>query len=87
MTGKELSQGLRDFTIEQFGPMSKTVLAHWGITKTQDFGNIVFNMIDKKLLSKTEEDSIADFKEVYDFEAVFTNVLRDSVIKDIGKPR
>lgn len=85
VTGKELLEGLRDFSIEQFGPMSKTVLAHWGIKKTQDFGNIVFNMIDKKLLSKTEEDSIVDFKEVYDFEAVFANVLRDSVIKDIGK--
>lgn len=84
VTGKELSEGLRDFAIEQFGPMAKTVLTHWGITRTQDFGNIVFNMIDKKLLSKTEEDSITDFSDVYDFEAAFANVLRDSVIKDKG---
>ena len=87
ISGKELSEGLRDFAIEQFGPMAKTVLTHWGITRTQDFGNIVFNMIDKKLLSKTEEDSITDFSDVYDFEVAFANVLRDSVIKDIGKPR
>ena len=85
VTGKELSEGLRDFAIEQFGPMAKTVLTHWGITRTQDFGNIVFNMIDKKLLLKTEEDSMADFSDIYDFEVAFANVLRDSVIKD--KPR
>jgi len=84
ISGKELSEGLRDFAIEQFGPMAKTVLTHWGITRTQDFGKIVFNMIDKKLLSKTEEDSITDFSDVYDFEVAFANVLRDSVIKDKG---
>jgi uncharacterized repeat protein (TIGR04138 family) len=79
--GKELTEGLRDFAIDQYGPMVKTVLSHWGITKTQDFGNMVFNMIDKGLLSKTEEDSIEDFKGVFDFEEAFRNVLRDSVIK------
>ena len=87
VNGKELSEGLRDFAIERFGPMAKTVLAHWGITGTQDFGKIVFHMIDKKLLSKTEKDSIADFSDVYDFEVAFANVLRNSVIREIGKPR
>src|SRR3989338_5274836 len=85
VTGRELSEGLRDFAIEQFGPMAKTVLTRWGISKTQDYGNIVFNLIEKKLLSKTEEDSISDFKDVYDFESVFSNVIRDSVIKGIEK--
>lgn len=81
VTGRELLEGIREFVIEQYGPMAKTVLRHWGISKTEDFGNIVFNMVDKKLLSKTEEDSIADFKDVYDFEHVFGNILRDSAIK------
>ena len=85
VTGRELSEGLRDFAIEQFGPMAKTVLTRWGISKTQDYGNIVFYMIEKKLLSKTEEDSISDFNDVYDFESVFANVIRDSVIKGIEK--
>lgn len=83
ISGKELLEGMRDFAIEQYGPMAKTVLSHWGITKTQDFGNMVFNMIEKSLLSKTETDSLDDFKDVYNFELVFSNVLRDSV-KDIG---
>jgi len=82
VSGKELLEGVRDFIIEQYGPMSKTVLAHWGIKKTEDLGNIVFNLIDKQILSKTEEDSLEDFKNVYDFEAAFGNVLRDVVIKE-----
>ena len=81
VTGRELLEGIREFTIEQYGPMAKTVLGHWGINKTEDFGNIVFNMVDKKLLSKTQEDSIDDFKEVYDFQAAFGNVLGDCTIK------
>lgn len=84
VTGKELLEGIREFAIEQYGPMAQTVFKHWGINKTQDFGNIVFNMVDKKLLSKTDEDAIEDFKDVYDFQRVFGNVLRDSVIKDMS---
>ena len=83
VTGKELSEGIRDFAIEQYGAMAKTVLSHWGITKTRDFGNIVFNLIDKKILSKTDSDSVDDFNDVYDFQSAFGNVLRDTIIKDI----
>lgn len=82
VTGVELLEGIREFVIEQYGPMAKTVLRHWGITKTQDFGDIVFAMVSHQMLSKTEQDSLADFKDVYDFQEAFGNVLRDSVIKD-----
>lgn len=80
VSGHELTEGMRDFAIEQFGPMAKTVLNHWGVSKTQDFGNIVFNMIKKQILAKTESDSLEDFKDVFDFEAAFGNILRDSII-------
>jgi uncharacterized repeat protein (TIGR04138 family) len=61
--------------------MAKTVLEHWGLKETGDFGNMVFNMIKVGLLSKTEEDSIEDFRDVFDFQETFANVLRDSVAK------
>lgn len=72
VTGRELSDGMRLYAVEQFGPMAKNVLEHWGITRTEDFGNIVFNLIEVKLLAKTETDSIEDFKDVYDFKKAFT---------------
>jgi len=82
LSGKELLLGIKDFAIEQYGPMSKTVLEHWGVTKTEDFGNIVFNMVERSILSKTADDSVNDFKQVYDFQEAFCNVLRDVVIKE-----
>ncbi|MBU1726389.1 MAG: hypothetical protein KJ880_02025 [Candidatus Omnitrophica bacterium] len=80
VSGKELLEGIKDFAIQQYGPMVKTVFSHWGIAKTEDFGSIVFNMVDNKLLSKTQSDTIEDFKDVYDFDSAFGNVLRDCVI-------
>lgn len=82
ITGKELLDGIREFAIEQYGSMAGTVFTHWGISKTEDFGNIVFNLVDKKVLSKTEADTIDDFKDVYDLKAAFSNVLRNSLIKE-----
>ena len=67
ISGKELLVGVREFGLEQYGPMTKTVFNHWGINTTEDFGEIVFNMVDSGLLRKTEEDSREDFKNVYDF--------------------
>ena len=71
LTGRELLEGIRQYVKEQFGPMARTVLEHWGINFTEDFGNIVFNLVDAKILSKTEEDSIEDFKDGYDFKEAF----------------
>lgn len=76
VSGQELSEGIRLFAIDRFGPMARTVLESWGITRTDDFGNIVFNLIDAKLLSKTDDDSIGDFKEVYDFRDAFARPIK-----------
>ena len=79
VTGRQLSFGLRDYAIEQYGALAQRVLSHWGITQTQDFGEIVYNMIEKKLLSKSDEDYLADFNSVYDFNLAFANILADTV--------
>ncbi len=73
VTGQELVEGIREYGLEQFGPMTRTVFEHWGIRSTEDFGNIVFNLTDVGLLGKTEEDSVDDFKGVYDFEVFDKN--------------
>lgn len=71
VTGRELLEGIREFGLEQYGPMTKTVFNHWGIKTTKDFGEIVFNMVENGLLGKTEQDSRDDFKDVYDFAQAF----------------
>lgn len=71
VSGKELSEGIREHALLQFGPMAQAVLAHWGVTTTKDFGKIVFDLLDAELLKKTEGDSIADFDNVYEFSEAF----------------
>ena len=71
VTGAELLEGIRDYAMEQFGPMARTVLNYWGIQKTIDFGKIVFALVEVGVLRKQPEDKLDDFKEIYDFKKVF----------------
>jgi uncharacterized repeat protein (TIGR04138 family) len=71
VTGQQLSLGMRDYAIMRYGMMARTVLAHWGITRTIDFGRIVFTMIESKLMQKTEEDDVRDFENIFDFNSAF----------------
>ncbi|MCU0650680.1 MAG: hypothetical protein MUC52_00400 [Candidatus Omnitrophica bacterium] len=77
VTGKELLDGIRQYALKTYGPMARTVLEFWGIHTTEDFGNIVFNMITVKLFSKTEDDTIDDFKDVYRFDSAFKRQVPD----------
>jgi len=67
----QLLQGLRAFTLDQFGPLSKTVLNEWGVKRCRDFGEIVYNLIEHGIFSKTPEDNREDFVEVFSFEDAF----------------
>src|SRR5512139_1252700 len=76
VSGQELLEGIRQYALEQFGPLSKTVLEHWGVRRCEDFGEIVFNLVGKGVLGKTEQDSRADFKGGYDFDEAFVHPFR-----------
>jgi uncharacterized repeat protein (TIGR04138 family) len=80
VTGQELSKGLLLFAQKQFGPLAHTVLYFWGINTTEDFGNIVYNMIDIGIMSKQPDDSIEHFHDVVDIQQFFD--LQDSYIID-----
>lgn len=71
VTGQELCEAIREFALEQFGLLALTVLRSWGITRSADFGQIVFNLIRSGLMKKTDRDSLQDFEDVYDFEEAF----------------
>lgn len=71
VTGRELLEGIKDLALKRYGSLARAVLMSWGIKTTDDFGNIVFNLVDAGLLSKTAEDRIEDFHDVYDLDDVF----------------
>jgi uncharacterized repeat protein (TIGR04138 family) len=71
VTGQELLEGIRQYALQQYGPMTVTVLEEWGIKNCRDFGEIVFNMVESRLLAKTEKDTRDDFQTGYEFKDVF----------------
>jgi uncharacterized repeat protein (TIGR04138 family) len=71
VAGPELLDGVRQYALNEFGPMVLTVFDNWGIRKTEDIGHMVFNLINAGIFGKTDEDSIEDFKNIYDFQEAF----------------
>jgi uncharacterized repeat protein (TIGR04138 family) len=71
LTGQQLCEAIRQYALEQYGYMAKVVLNRWGITKTGDFGDIVYNLIDVELMKKSADDRREDFDDVYDFDTAF----------------
>jgi uncharacterized repeat protein (TIGR04138 family) len=76
VTGQQLLDGIRRFAIKQYGPMVPIVLEYWGIKRTEDFGHMVFALVEVGIFGKTERDSIDDFKDVFSFEEAFVVPFR-----------
>lgn len=72
VSGRELLFGVRDLAIEQFGGLAGMVFDGWGIKSTSDWGQIVWNLADAGLMSRSESDTLSDFEDVYDFARTFT---------------
>src|SRR6267143_907106 len=71
VTGQELLEGIRAYALQQYGPMTLTVLNEWGVRHCEDFGEIVFSMVEASILAKTDRDTHEDFKNGYDFFEAF----------------
>src|SRR5437667_9772376 len=73
VTGTHLCEGLRELALNQWGRLAHTVLRRWNITATVDFGRIVFAMVEAGLMQKTEDDTLEDFRNVFDFRTALEN--------------
>ena len=76
VSGVELLEGVRQYALKEYGPVAQTVLGRWGIRRCEDIGEIVFNLVDKGVLGKTEEDKREDFAGGYDFDEAFRQPFR-----------
>ena len=85
VTGRELLDGIRQFALQQYGPMTFALLAEWGLHRCEDFGELVFNMVDHRLLGKTETDTREDFKGGYEFAEAFVQPFQPAA-KQGGQP-
>ena len=87
VSGEELLEGIKQLLMHRFGPMTLLVLNHWGIKRTEDFGSIVFNLVENRILSKDSEDNIDSFQNGYDFNEVFDQGYRKQLLKRISRMR
>ncbi len=71
VSGRELCIGLREYAINEYGMLARVVLERWGIKRTDDFGAIVFAMVEAGLMRASEEDSADDFRGIYQFDTAF----------------
>jgi uncharacterized repeat protein (TIGR04138 family) len=76
VSGRELLAGIRDLALKEFGLMARTVFHLWGIDRTDDFGELVFNLVSVNLMNTTQEDSRADFSNVFDLDQALVRDFR-----------
>jgi len=86
VSGPELLDGVRQYALKEFGPMVMTVFDSWGIHSCEDIGHMVFNLIGAGVFGKTEQDSIKDFKNVYDFEEAFVKPFAPAKQETVKPP-
>lgn len=83
VTGQQLCEAIRQYALDQYGFMSKIVLGSWGIYRTSDFGEIVYNLIRIKQMKKSDADRREDFNDVYNFETAFDPVFQLTSSDDV----
>ncbi len=76
VSGPELLDGIRQFALEQFGPMVPTVFETWGLHRSGDFGEMVFLLIDSGVFGRSDSDEREDFEDIFDFEDAFVKPFK-----------
>jgi len=76
VSGQELLEGIRHYAEHIFGPLAPSVFRNWGVRKTEDFGEIVFSLVENNLLGKTESDSRRDFAGGFDLDSAFDGPIK-----------
>jgi uncharacterized repeat protein (TIGR04138 family) len=87
INGRQFLEGIKGLLLKKFGPLTIPVLDYWGIKKTEDFGNIVFNLEQYKVIARDEDDQYETFKDVYDFHKVFNEGYRKNLAKRLKTMR
>ncbi len=78
-----LLEGLREYALDQFGPLARLVLERWNVFRTEDFGEIVFGLVEQRLLNKQDADRKSDFRNGFNFREAFDRAWRP-IPKPVG---
>lgn len=72
----ELLDGFRLYALKECGPMASLVLESWGVHHCEDIGHLVFNLVEAGVFSKTDRDTLDEFRGGYDFDEAFQAPFR-----------
>jgi uncharacterized repeat protein (TIGR04138 family) len=73
VNGPEILQGACDLAREEFGLLANVVFRQWGIHRSDDIGEIVFNLIEAELLCRTDSDHRSDFQNALDLDRALSD--------------
>lgn len=62
LSGHELVEGVVALARREFGPLAPMVFREWGVTRSEDIGAIVFQLVEAGQLSARPEDTLEDFR-------------------------
>ena len=72
VTGQELMAGFRKFALQEFGPLAWLVMREWGVSCSEDVGNMVYNLINVRYFGRNDTDRIEDFSDGISLEGELT---------------
>ena len=72
----ELLDGFRLYALKEYGPMSSMVLESWGVQSCEDIGHLVFNLVEAGVFSKTDRDTLDEFRNGFEFDEAFQAPFR-----------
>jgi uncharacterized repeat protein (TIGR04138 family) len=78
VSGQELLRGVCDLARQEFGDLAWTVFHEWGVRTGEDFGTVVFHLVEAGVLGKQPGDSIEDFAGGIDLRAELEPPARPS---------
>lgn len=70
-SGESIMDEFKERALEQYGPLTYTVLSEWGLSCTEDIGEMMFNLTDSNRVRKDDCDTAESFVDGYDFKETF----------------
>ena len=72
-SGEDILEEFKEEALDQFGPLTYTVLTEWGLHQTEDIGEMMFNLVDSNRIGRDENDGSESFVDGYDFKETFSD--------------
>ena len=70
-SGEDILDEFKERALDQYGPLTYTVLTEWGVNCTEDIGEMMFNLTEANRIHKDENDTPESFAGGYDFKETF----------------